>query len=227
MLSAAQAAAAQEWENTLGLYVIGVSVDGDASLGSIDEQLDVSFDQILDNLQMTGMVHYRGQGERWTIVGDGIFLALGNSKDLPRRSADLDMLVLELDGGYRFTNILEGFAGLRYTDISVAGTLEIGPLEQRLDESAAFWDPIIGLRVLAPLSERWRLQAQGDIGGFGVGMDLTWQAMAHLSYRASNVVSVWLGYRALAQDFSAGGCRGSLDLDAVYHGPELGVGFHF
>ena len=69
-----------------------------------------------------------------------------------------------------------------------------------------------------PLGEGWALRAWGDVGGFGVGSDFTWQAAA-LVGRSSGGWRVEFGYRALAVEFD----DGELETDLVAHGPFLGV----
>jgi opacity protein-like surface antigen len=63
----------------------------------------------------------------------------------------------------------------------------------------------------------------GDVGGFGVGSDLTWQAFGGVSYDINETWSIKAGYRALATDYENGGFR----LDAVSHGPVVGLGVRF
>ena len=84
-----------------------------------------------------------------------------------------------------------------------------------------FFDPIVGFRFATPLSDsgKWRVQGRGDIGGFGVSMDLTWQAILDFGYRPSDSWAIWLGYRALAQDFDDSGKDDRFAMDVDLPGP--------
>ncbi|MFC1766044.1 hypothetical protein ACFL6U_28695, partial [Planctomycetota bacterium] len=62
-----------------------------------------------------------------------------------------------------------------------------------------------------------------DIGGFGVGSDLTYQLMAGVKWQISKVLSMKLDYRYLYQDYS----KGDVVWDMAAHGPLLGLGFSF
>ena len=61
-------------------------------------------------------------------------------------------------------------------------------------------DPFVGLRVRHELAPGKELQFLGDIGGFGVGSDLTWQLFAgysfdfsvwQSSFTASSAIAPW------------------------------------
>ena len=213
-------AAASDWENVLGLYGVGASITGTGTVRDLELDIDIDFDDLFDKLEMGGMARYRGQSDKLVVVADAIFAGLGEG------GADFDMLIFDANVGYRFNKVVEGFIGLRYTDV----TLDLrfsGPLEdRRRTADRTFWDPIIGIRAVGPIGKRWNLQGQGDIGGFGVGTDLTWRIEANIGFEASRVVSIWLGYLVLGEEFDAGPNE-RLALDLVYQGPQLGVFFRF
>ena len=232
----AQGRSDREWQNNVFLYGLATSISGDTSLGPIEQPVDVSFGDILDNLQMGFMGAYRGNNERFSVTADLIYMALGNSKDtgLVRR-ADLDMLVFDVTAGVRFSPVVEAFGGLRVTDFSTKiGRMDpLVPLPNQspteFEGSKTFYDPIFGARVFVPLDQKqkWWLQSRGDVGGFGAGMDLTWQAMANVGFKPSEWISIWGGFRALGHDFDDVGEQERFALDVTYYGPELGLGFHF
>ncbi len=229
-LAQAQGQSNRAWRNDVFLYGLASSISGDAQLGGpVQLPVDVSFSDILDNLQMGFMGGYRGSSERFSVVADVIYLGLGNSSDtgLVRR-ADLDQLIVDVTGGYRFSSIVEAFAGLRVTDLSTKVGLE-DPVITELEGSDTFYDPVVGVRVLTPLSQngRWWLQARGDIGGFGASMDFTWQAMANVGFKPAEWISIFGGYRAFGQDFKDAGGSERFSLDVTYYGPLFGLGFHF
>ena len=225
----AQGPSNRAWQNDVFLYGLAGSISGDAQFGPVQQPVDVSFSDILDNLQMGFMGSYRGSTERFSVVADVIYLALGNASDtgLVRR-ADLDQLIADITGGYRFSSSVEAFAGLRVTDLSTKVGLG-DPVITELEGSDTFYDPVVGVRVLTPLSQngRWWLQARGDIGGFGASMDFTWQAMANVGFKPTERISIFGGYRALGQDFKDAGGSERFSLDVIYYGPVFGVGFHF
>jgi hypothetical protein len=129
-------AAASDWENVLGVYGIGASISGTGTIRNLELDIDVDFDEILDKLEMGGMARYRGQSDKLAVVGDAVFMGLGEG------GADLDLLVLEGSVGYRITKIVEGFIGLRYTDYQFDLRYS-GPLQDhRATAGRTFYDPI-------------------------------------------------------------------------------------
>lgn len=81
--------------------------------------------------------------------------------------------------------------------------------------------------MIRPLSEKWRFRCRGDLGGFGIGSKLSWQAMINFGYRPWERTSIFFGYRGLGHDYEDGSGRDFVTLDFVHHGPQVGVDFHF
>ena len=218
-----------EWQNTFVLYGWATGIDGDMTVGPVESSAAVDFDQILENLELAAMARYRGQGERWAFVVDGIFAGLGGTHEgtLVKEDLDFDEIIFQADAAYRMNDNVELLFGARYVRLQT--TLKITSVlggEARLENDATFIDPIVGVRFFGAPGEKLRLQAQADIGG-GTGMDLTWQAMFNVGYQATDRVSLWLGYRALSMDFDDSGGRNLFSADLLSHGPLVGAALHF
>ena len=233
-LGFAQGGSDGPWQNNVFVYGWAAGVTGTTQLGTREIPVDVKFGDILDNLQAGFMGHYRGASERFSFVADLIYLDLGKSREgRVLQRADLRQVLVDLTGAYRFSPVVEAFAGIRITDVETKVKLglpsfpELGTIER--GDSKTFYDPIVGARLLTPLDEnrRWWVQAQADIGGFDVGTKLTWQAAGNAGFRVTDWFSLWGGYRALGMDFENLGAREQYSQDVVLHGPSFGLGFHF
>jgi hypothetical protein len=226
-LALPSALSAQQWDHVVTLYGWGTFVDGSAQYGRLESGSEVNVDpgQVIDSLELAAMARYRGQTERWAVVFDGIYASLGASKETPFTKLDLNMYVFQLDGAFRFTEHSEVLAGVRYVRFDT--TLDVGrdALARHLAADASLWDPVVGLRTVLPLGDRWMLQAQGDVGG-GANMTFTWQAMANVGWKLGDSSSLWAGYRALGMDFDDAGNRNKLSMDVTFHGPVIGAAFH-
>ncbi len=77
------------------------------------------------------------------------------------------------------------------------------------------------------LSSGGELQFLGDVGGFGVGSDFTWQLFGGYAFDfwGSNLHGL-VGYRALAVDYTQDGPSKN-NLDLILHGPVVGLSFRW
>jgi hypothetical protein len=89
---------------------------------------------------------------------------------------------------------------------------------EHVSGSQSWVDPFVGLRGRLNLTDKLYLAARGDIGGFGVASDLTWNAFAALGYQWTRKVSTELGYRHLAIDYSDGGFIYDAEMSGAYLG---------
>ena len=87
-------------------------------------------------------------------------------------------------------------------------------------------DPVVGARLRHQMTSGAELALYGDVGGFGVGSDFSWQAVATYGFDVNcfgTPLRTVVGYRALAVDFSENGRFGKNGLDFVQHGPVMGI----
>jgi hypothetical protein len=118
---------------------------------------------------------------------------------------------------------LAPLAGARLTYLRVELDVDPGPT---VDDSESWVDPLIGLRGDLELTERLALFAEADVGGFGIGSDLAWNAQLFLTYRTAVfgvATDLALGYRALRQDYD----HNDFAYDVTTSGPIIGAAFHF
>lgn len=110
--------------------------------------------------------------------------------------ATLKGSVLTLAGGYSLTDNpdfqLDAIAGLRYFHVTATTSWQLtaavngpGPGQTfaaagSISETEDLWDAIVGVRGRAKLGDRWFLPYYLDVGTGS--SDLTWQALAGLSY---------------------------------------------
>jgi len=91
------------------------------------------------------------------------------------------------------------------------------------DNSRTWADPIIGAKLVYDLTEHWFGTVLGDVGGFGVGSDISWSIFGGVGYRFTSWFSATLGYRYLHVDYDKDGFL----MNANIQGLLLGLGFHF
>ena len=229
---AAGGASAQssDWKNTAEVYFLGGAMSGTAAAGPIEAEVSLSASQLIENLQFGAMLNYRGEAEKVAVTADVIFMGLGASREstLQTTKVDVDEWIVQAHGSWRFTPAFEAIAGLRFT--SVSGTTVLTPVRGSV-QSAGFtksWlDPIVGVRAKAPVGKGWSLEGYGDIGGFGVGCDVTWMLQGRVNWQISRVVGVGLGYRALYQDYGTGSEADVFKWKVTVQGPVGAVNVSF
>jgi len=154
---------------------------------------------------------------RWGALLDVIWVDLGNTREFTK--LNFELLETEADIYYRFPDGNYSFdllGGLRYYDA-----------EARLQPPGAAvrdtWvDPVVGMRWNWQASDHWALSARGDLGGFGIGSDLSWQALATASWQPNDRFAVTGGLRAMDVDYDAGGLPGKFILNIRIWGPLMG-----
>lgn len=115
--------------------------------------------------------------------------------------------------------------GFRYQNLSA--DLGISPAFLPVtynDGGTVQWiDPTVGLYAHYDFNDRWFVTALGDVGGFGVGSNFTWQAFGAVGYNWSKTISTSIGYRAIYEDYESGG----FVYDTTQQGAFVGLGIHW
>ena len=219
------------WDHSILLYLMGPSIEGEVGVGPITGDVDLDPSDVLENLEFGAMVGYRAQKERWSVLVDLIYmdLAQGGMGDRGLATAEVgfDQLTLGFSGGYAIGRGTDVLFGVRWFDVSGDIRLESPINSQRADFGDDWLDPLVGLRWEAPLGERWRFVGLGDVGGFGVGSDFTWQVSLSFHARISKSISALLGYRHLDIDRESGSGPDRFLMKVSESGPAVGLKIGF
>jgi hypothetical protein len=205
------------------MYLWAVSIDGDQTVKGVDVDLDVPFSEIFDKLKGALTFHFEGlYKQRWGFFSDLNYIVL----EMDDGPVDIDFteILFELAGFYRFTDgahAIDGFGGLRYSSMDV--DLDLPSPLPNVDQGKDWVDPYLGLRWQWSFAEKWGTDLRGDIGGFGIGSDITWNLVGMVKFKPWKHVGLFGGYRALYQDYSTGSGDNKFEFDATMHGPLLGL----
>lgn len=239
---AVSATAAQDVQPTNGggwefavtpyLWMSGTKADIDTPQGE-EIEVDSSFIDILGDLKFAFMGAFEARNGRFVILNDLMYLSMGTSADgsigpVPLE-AEADMKLLSTTSllGYRVVDqgpmFLDLMAGARITTIKADLELS-GPLQTfERDSKKTTVGPVIASRVRFPLSDRWGVAVYGDLGGFGVGADLSWQLLGTVQYDISDHWRVSAGWR----HFSAKQDKNDFEVDIDLDGPIIGFSYRF
>lgn len=229
-------AAAQDaqWTYEASLYgwLPGASTTVDTRFGSVES--DTSGSDALSDLQMAFMGTFQARNGKWGVIGDLLYVDLGQSADSPLdlRFKDVDVDVrMTAFSGYVTYRVHEenGVAvdlagGFRYFDASLDTALNSADARPDVDfdENESWAVPLLGARVIVPFNDKWFGTAFGDFGGTG-NDDQTWQVFASVGYKFNERWSTQLGYRYMSVEKEIGGADTTIDLS----GPLLGVSMTF
>ena len=232
-------AAAQEWqfELTPYLWLAGIKGEfGNGIAGGQPPRVDASFDNLLDSLDAIFMGSLEARKGSWGIVGDLVYLSFSKdasiqlAPNLPspgvKLSGELDGTVFGLSAAYRVAAGATAFdvvGGLRYYALKPSVNVTVGVVQRLVDPKSEWTDPIAGARVRHAFSPKWGATGYADIGGFGVGSELTYQFYVGMEYLFSRTFSAKLGYRQLHVDYE----KGDRNIDLTLGGATLGLGIRF
>lgn len=238
MASSASAQAPQQdpdaWSFTISPYVWFSGLGGTVSTPAGSESFRADFGDIFGTMKFAAMGLFEARRGNFSLVFDTMYLNLQQGVPVPGHgayggaSARTQSAEMSAIGLY---TVLEGEPGRIELGGGVRGwwfdtelSLDAGRLPGRsIDNSTSWIDPVISARGVLRLNDSLAITAYGDVGGFGVGSQLTWQAFATLDYRITDNISASAGFRWIHIDYEKG--RSDISLDMA--GPIIGVSLRF
>ena len=233
------ASAAGAWQWSIEPYVMASNIDGTVGVGRV-AGVDVNVDTktILENLRMAFMLHAEGVHEsNWGVMLDYGFMKLGSDIAGPLGGITSARVRQGIFEGFVFHRLDQGdadldiYGGIRWWDnditVNINPAILPGTISTTIKED---WvDPVVGVRYQKPLNSKWTLVLQGDLGGFGLGSDMTYSAAVGATYRINERTRLDLKYKGLWVDYENGisGTPGYYKYDTVTHGTIAGLIFDF
>lgn len=224
----AQEATDFQWSVSPYIWASQTKVDltlRDESLGG-DE---VSFGDLLDQLDSGFMVHFEGGKGNWSLFADLTYLETSDAEQRPvfHVVTDSETMVLDTALAYWPGGIGSSFsviAGMRYSGFDnryrfLLGDGEVG----RIRDDKDYYDALVGLRYRFTLADHWDLLTRADVS-FGQS-EGTWmvQAIFGRTVGKRNLIRILLGYQYKVAEFESGDLRS----DFSYQGPLAGFSFRF
>lgn len=223
------------WNFTAAPYLLFPGMNGQVAMRGIPVDVDLSTGDIFENLDFGMMFYFEAANDKWALTFDALYMNLGSDGETPLtgRAARVDMkqLAIDVKGMYRLLHWLEAGVGFRVNVID--GSLNVAEGDiilpgNRVSMNETWFDPLLVTRASTDfLGSKWSLSFLGDIGGFGIGSDFTWQAKPYVGYRFSDLFEMTAAYRWIGIDYETGSGRDNFKYDMTISGPELGFLFHF
>jgi len=226
-----------KWKFQTDIYLIFPYMKGDIGIGNkISVPVDATPGDIFSKLKFGGMLYLEANTRKWAITSDLIYMSLNQDVTAGRLwysgSVGAKQLVWEPAGLYRLASFLEVGAGGRLNNIqaSIDARRNVFPAgtEEIIESASKTWfDPILITRLTVDIKNKWLFQFRGDVGGFGVGSDLTWQLQGYAGYKFTKLFQLTAGYRYMSMDYDKGSDAERFIYNVDTFGPEIKFGFSF
>lgn len=227
-LASAHPAAAQDetWDFTGYFYLWGATLGGSTTTG---QDIDLSFSDIVDNLDFGIMGALEAKRDRLFFFGDFLYLNLGDEQTaavgpgLPAEAdADVEGTVFTGVVGHDIIsdddNRFGLMGGFRVMDLDTEANIAIAGGSERVSGGLNNWDLVVGLRGSSQLADRWRVSYYADIGAGDSA--LTWQISAAFDYRINNW-DLSFGYRHLTWEIDNSDVLEELTFDGPFIGAKV------
>ena len=248
-----------KWRLSFTPYGWLTFLDGSTTVKGRTVDLNVDPIQVLEHLERVPFMGYAEARKGPLILYSDIFYAnLGLTADGVRSrnigsttaalGVDFEEAVVEVGGAYEIMKCdrhtaIDILAGARYwhqdlsINLALTGTLDIDGLDLSRGIAIArggnvdWVDPVVGGRIRYNLAPGQDFMLRGDFGGFGVGSEFSWNALAAYSFVVAAQDGVTysgiLGYRVLDVDYEQGSGRTKYEYDVLQHGPVSGLTIAF
>jgi hypothetical protein len=225
-----------KWGFLIEPYILLPNISGQIGIGNLPTvEVDAGPGDIVAKLHMAAMLYLEARNDEWAITSDFVYMNLQQditpSNSISSGTATVKQTIWETAGLYRILSFLEVGLGGRLNVISTAIDAERNVLREGSEElsghhSKTFLDPILITRLTTDIEGKWLFQFRGDLGGFGIGSDFTWQLQGYAGYRFSKLFQLSAGYRILGINYDDGEHRERFILDLHEFGPVIRLGFN-
>jgi hypothetical protein len=216
-------AADDSWNVEVTPFFWGIAFNGTSSVGRLPAlDVDMSASDMLDNFNMGVAVFAVAQKGKMSLLSEFTYLSLGTEDDilLGSVSQNLDTYLAMAAAAYRlpFPLTTDIYGGLRFVRMDISSELNG---REAIAGDRDWIDPIVGVHLALPFSESLSFNLHADVGGFGVGSDLTYMIMPALKYQFTDTFSGKMAWRWLDIDYD----NDAFAMDMLISGPMLGVAF--
>ena len=237
-LLATTSAYAEETWTDLRIYLFATDVEGETRIRNVTTDVDVGFDDIVDNFDLGFMGYIEHRRGKWSYVGDVAYLKLSADKS----NASDGPLQVELDAEYEQT-VYEGFVGYRIlereldtadlgldllvgaryiefeTDLSSEASLLGLTASKDLNPDEDWTDTVFALRLQYGGRKGWGSMFWVDVGDGSDSSSEQFVALAN--YRGDGNWVYFGGYRYLNFEYETS----KFEVDLDYTGPMFGASY--
>ena len=219
--SSAEAARPSEWSLWIRPYFFLSGVSGSVTAEPLTFPVNSTFAELVKNVKMGAFVAFSAEKGPWGLYADLQYISLaGEGTSTLGARLTLENIIAEADFTFRpsAAPTLRFLVGLRV--YSLDQTLAITG-QPEIEANTTVYDPILGAMGEWQLSRRWGFEVRGDIGGFGISSEFTYQMMVLFRAGLSDAVSIPFGYRVLGYQINTGGVSMNTRMTGLVLGVDL------
>jgi len=230
---ASKATSQPDWTISIAPYFWAAGISGTvASFGSPGVDVDMSFSDILSDLDLSVMLAGEARHGRFSLSTDLLYLKLSTKETTPlgiaASNVSFGSTTMEVTAlaGYSVLDLpnvrLDVVGGARLWSVRNELSFNGGYFNGRGFEDNATWvDAMGGLKGRVDLSDHVYLTGMALAGGGS--SDFAWDLLGGLGYEFTDRISAVAGYRAIGVDYQ----NGPFEFDTTIQGPIIGASFTF
>lgn len=236
-------AQAEGWEFVVTPYFMAPNMDGKAGLGPLETRVSQSPSDIFSNLNWGIMGSVEANNGNWGVNLDVNYMNLDITPDDVRR-----LSVNGHQAAYTATilkRIHENawvYAGARLSDMGVEFECQSGCLPNgginlpngganlpSIDptRNKSWVEGLVGFRAELPFNDKLDLTFTADVGGFGVGSEISVNVWPQLGFRLGGSSKAMVGYRLIYVKHESEDDGRRFLYDVLTFGPTVGLEFRF
>ena len=224
--STASAQESDGWKFRITPYLWMLGFEGTTAVLGEDSELDVSFGDVLDLLNIALSANMELSKGKFFVVFDPMYAQLEADivgPDPIGGKMDIDLVIADLNVGYSVNENFGLYAGLRYYDQEITITPNMLPQVKLGDDWTDF---ILGFRVQTSMSDKWSFAGKLD-AAVGGDSDSAWYLQAVLLRHFGSNKHLDLGWRYYDVDYESGSGVTRFKWDVAHSGPVVGFSWEF
>jgi hypothetical protein len=226
----------KDWHFLITPYLWFSGINGDMTLGSHTINFNVPFKDIFNNLKFGVAATEEIRKGRIVFLSDQLYVRVGAQKvravaGFPREltiNATNNTFYWDNEIGYRGVATdrfnLDALVGMQYwyVDTGLNANPPFTSSSTGLSQTVGFVNPVLAMRAQVKIYKSLGGFVKGDIGGYGVGSDLTGQAFAGIGFPLKKI-GLDFGYRRLYLDQTHKQLSQQITLQGLFLGVTFGI----
>ncbi len=234
------------WRHGASFYLFTpLRTTGTSTVAGQSAELDLNLGDVLDALDFAAAGRYEAWNGDFGIIVDANYVGIELETTLPGPlgagvNVDVRQKWFGVLGAYRILDGEYGSSGQRYA-IDLQGGLRYNSIRQEIDVTTpgpgnpptlggdqGWIEPVVGIRGMWRLNQKWTGIGSLELGGFGAGgNDLQVGANVGFDYQPWEKTALTFGYRYFSVDYSDTLSSGEFAYDVDQHGPYIGIKYFF